>query len=258
MHSNDALVDKLACCYRSDAVLYLLQCSNLLMTTSKSSVERRKRIRLTPEVRSDKILESALVEFSQNGFASTRIEDIARGAGLSKSGFYGHFQNKEEVFEVLLTRFLITDQVIPFGAEDTVDVFIERFLDFCYSYLADVRRHAVLRLLLTEAHRVPNLISEWHRSVADPIMNAQIKVLQAAFERGQLANALTLEDYFFAYSPLLYWVLANNPHTKELPSSARDLSRHRERHRQVMLTMLTGVSTANTASAAINPEDRAP
>lgn len=44
------------------------------------------RQRLPPEVRALQILDAALVEFSERGFAATRMEDIARRCGLSKGG----------------------------------------------------------------------------------------------------------------------------------------------------------------------------
>lgn len=196
-----------------------------------------KRIRLTPEARSEKILASALLEFSQHGFVSTRIEDIARGAGLAKSGFYAHFRSKEEVFEALLTRHLVTGEVIPFGASDSVADFVDQFVELCYSRLSDARWYAIFRLLLVEAHRIPDLIAQWRREVADPVMNAQVKVLRAAVARGQLADCAILSDWAFAYSPVLYWVLANHP-PEQAGATPGDAQRaHRELHRQMLLAL---------------------
>lgn len=62
----------------------------------------RTRIRLEPEVRKQLILDAALAEFSAHGFTATRIDDIAKRAGLSKGGFYAHNPSKEEVFSALL------------------------------------------------------------------------------------------------------------------------------------------------------------
>ncbi|MCC6776325.1 MAG: TetR/AcrR family transcriptional regulator [Hyphomicrobiales bacterium] len=197
-----------------------------------------KRIRLAPKVRSEKILDSALAEFSQRGFAATRIEDIARGAGLAKSGFYAHFRSKEDVFKGLLTRYLDTHEVIPFTEGDTVADFVDRFIDVCYSRLVDPRRQAVLRLLLVEAHRIPELIGPWRREAAEPVMEAQRNVLRAAVARGQLAHALIVEDFQFAYCPVLYWVLASGALDPHQASASKNLDMHRKLHRQMMLALL--------------------
>lgn len=199
-----------------------------------------KRIRLAPEVRIEKILESALAEFSRHGFAATRIEDIARGAGLSKSGFYAHFQSKEEVFEALLTRYLVSGNVVPFDATDSVADFVDRFVDFCYSYLGGSHHQAVLRLLFTEAQRVPELIRRWRMEVGHPVLQAQVEELRAAVRRGQLAPAPILEEFSFAYAPVLHWVLASDPRTQVEHPSGDALALHRQIHRQMMLALLRG------------------
>ena len=197
----------------------------------------RKRVRLTPQIRTERILDSALDEFARHGFAATRIEDIARGAGLVKSGFYAHFRSKEQVFEALLTRHLMTEDVIPFGKSDTLESFVDRFIDRSYSQLADPRRQALLRLLLVEAHRIPGVVTQWRRDVARPLMDAQVRVLRAAVTRKQLAPGPLLENFSFAYLPLL-WVLTIAPLAERVGAGGPDLALHRRMHRQMMLSLM--------------------
>ncbi len=219
------------------------------MTRSRRSATTR-RVRLAPEVRAEKILDSALAEFSRHGFASTRIEDIARGAGLAKSGFYAHFRSKEGIFEALLTRHLATGEAVPFGEGDSAADFVDRFVDFCYSRLADPRRQATLRLLLVEAHRIPELVRQWRREVADPMMEAQLDVLRAAVARGQLAHGLLLDDFQFAYSPAQYRVLLSGPPDERAATTGKALEIHRELHRQMMLAFLRAPVQPKEASCA--------
>lgn len=60
------------------------------MTKHKSHDERRGQI-----------LEAAMECFIRNGYAHTRVDDIAREAGLSKGGIYFHFNSKREIFDAL-------------------------------------------------------------------------------------------------------------------------------------------------------------
>ena len=39
--------------------------------------------------------------FIRNGYAHTRVDDIAREAGLSKGGIYFHFASKRDIFDAL-------------------------------------------------------------------------------------------------------------------------------------------------------------
>lgn len=55
----------------------------------------------TQDERREQILEAAMECFIRNGYAHTRVDDIAREAGLSKGGIYFHFNSKREIFDAL-------------------------------------------------------------------------------------------------------------------------------------------------------------
>lgn len=57
---------------------------------------------LPEQDRRAQILTAARHCFVENGFHPTRMDDIAREAGLSKGGVYFHFKSKQEVFDSLL------------------------------------------------------------------------------------------------------------------------------------------------------------
>lgn len=65
----------------------------------------RPRTRPAAERRDD-IMNSAEGVFLDKGFESATIEEIARGAGISKGAFYLHFTTKTEVAEALRDRFV--------------------------------------------------------------------------------------------------------------------------------------------------------
>ena len=52
--------------------------------------------------RKEQIRAAARRCFVRNGYAATRLLDIAREAGLSKGGVYFHYQAKEEIFKDIL------------------------------------------------------------------------------------------------------------------------------------------------------------
>lgn len=66
------------------------------------------------------ILEASLRVFSTKGYARTRLEDIAREAGVTRGAIYWHFENKADLFssavvesvkgyQTRLTRILLSD-----------------------------------------------------------------------------------------------------------------------------------------------------
>src|SRR5246500_4009749 len=55
------------------------------------------------------IIEAAMDEFIARGFAATRLDDVARRAGVAKGTIYLHFKDKESMFEEL-----IRTAIVPF------------------------------------------------------------------------------------------------------------------------------------------------
>jgi AcrR family transcriptional regulator len=62
------------------------------------------RRRLTAEERRTAILDSALAVFSERGYHSASIDDIATEAGVSKALIYEHFASKQELHADLIAR----------------------------------------------------------------------------------------------------------------------------------------------------------
>jgi AcrR family transcriptional regulator len=60
--------------------------------------------RLTAEERRSAILDSALAVFSERGYHSAAIDDIASQAGVSKALIYEHFASKQELHGDLIAR----------------------------------------------------------------------------------------------------------------------------------------------------------
>lgn len=55
----------------------------------------------TPDTRQSVILQAALQAFAAYGFRKTSMDDIARGAGVSRPALYLRFRNKEDIYRAL-------------------------------------------------------------------------------------------------------------------------------------------------------------
>ena len=60
--------------------------------------------RLSREARHELILDAATDVFGRLGFESTRMEDVAKAAGIAKGLLYKHFSSKDALFEALIHR----------------------------------------------------------------------------------------------------------------------------------------------------------
>src|SRR5258705_10630232 len=75
-------------------------------TKSRQHVRKRrpstKPRALGKAERREAILAAALEEFSTSGFAATRLDDVARRAGVAKGTIYLYFRDKETLFQELV------------------------------------------------------------------------------------------------------------------------------------------------------------
>jgi AcrR family transcriptional regulator len=75
-----------------------------LVTQGLYFVSAPPKRRLTAEERRTAILDSALAVFSERGYHSASIDDIAGEAGVSKALIYEHFSSKQELHADLIAR----------------------------------------------------------------------------------------------------------------------------------------------------------
>lgn len=60
----------------------------------------------------ERILDVAYESIIQKGFAATSIEELVEAAGITKSGFFYHFRDKNDMARQLFERFLGEDEAI--------------------------------------------------------------------------------------------------------------------------------------------------
>ena len=63
---------------------------------------QRARSQTDKDARRQLLLQAALDEFFERGFAAARMEDIARRVDLSKGTVYLYFKSKDDLFRALI------------------------------------------------------------------------------------------------------------------------------------------------------------
>jgi len=85
------------------------------------------------------IVESARVLFNQHGFDNVTIDMVMNSAGLTRGGFYNHFNNKEELHSEAVSSFLM-GRGAQWRAEagvNTSEINAEAAQQMLQSYLSD-------------------------------------------------------------------------------------------------------------------------
>src|SRR6202022_326805 len=110
------------------------------------------------------IVEAALDEFIARGFTATRIDDVARRAGVAKGTIYLHFRDKEALFQEIVRTMLgpIVAALEAIRPQDRpIRPLIASFIDLFVREVYGTKRRDVLRLVMTEGPRFPKL-AEFH------------------------------------------------------------------------------------------------
>ena len=141
--------------------------------------------------RRDTILAAALEEFSARGFAATRLDDVARKAGIAKGTIYLYFNDKEALFQELV-RSMLTPVIgsieTAFRSENPIRIIADQIVELFVREIYETRRKDVIRLIISEGPRFPKLAEFYYREVLAKILPALRALLRRAAERGELRN----------------------------------------------------------------------
>jgi AcrR family transcriptional regulator len=163
--------------------------------------------------RREAIIAAALEEFSAQGFAAARLEDVARRAGVAKGTIYLHFRDKETLFQEIirsvlspvvatLEGVLASDIAIRAVADRLVDVFVREI----YS----TRRKDVIRLIISEGPRFPKIAEFYYREVLSRIFGALRVLLARAAQRGELAGDAAVRFPQLVGAPVVLAIVWNS------------------------------------------------
>jgi AcrR family transcriptional regulator len=160
--------------------------------------------------RREAILAAALEEFSAAGFAATRLDDVARRAGVAKGTIYLYFRDKESLFQELVRAMVgplvgaieaapLRDLPVRAVAEMIVDVFVNE--------IYGTRRRDVIRLILAEGPRFPKLAEFYYREVIAHVLPLVRARFVQAVENGELAHDALARFPQLLVAPLLLAIL---------------------------------------------------
>jgi AcrR family transcriptional regulator len=143
--------------------------------------------------RREAILAAALDEFSACGYEAARLDDVAKRAGVAKGTIYLYFRDKESLFQELIRTALapIAGILEGMGAIDLpLPQLSERIVDMFVRDVYETRRKDVIRLVLSEGRRFPQLAEFYYREVLSRIIAAVRALLRRAAARGEVPAGL--------------------------------------------------------------------
>jgi AcrR family transcriptional regulator len=139
--------------------------------------------------RREAIVEAALDEFIARGFAATRLDDVAKRAGVAKGTIYLHFKDKEALFQELVRTSLVPligRLAAPPPAGETVRAVLERFAQTFAEEIISTRRGDIIRLIIAEGARFPSVADFYYREVVSKGLSRMCALIELGIARGEI------------------------------------------------------------------------
>lgn len=137
----------------------------------------------------DALLDAALELFLEQGFAATRVEDIAAAAGVSKGTVYLYFRTKRELFSAVIESGVV-ERIAH--AEEFASGFVGSTTELLATMLRNnllefwgSRSSGILRLIVAEAKQFPELAESFYAEVTGRARQLLARVLQQGIDKGE-------------------------------------------------------------------------
>ena len=147
------------------------------------------RFQRRKEDRPQEITDAAFAAFAENGYAGTRVDDVAKRAGVSKGLMYLYFKTKEELFKAVIKNVVIRRVDSLIELVETSELSSEEFLRGpLLEFMKKIPGSPVaivIRLLLSEGPRHPDLVDYYWENVVNRGLTAISLFIERGVERGE-------------------------------------------------------------------------
>ena len=160
------------------------------------------------------ILEAAFELFSQNGFSATRLDDVARRAGVAKGTLYLYFSSKEEMFKKVVEQ-MLTLNLQPLEEQlgkhtGPVLPLLEQVFRFVGENMALGRVGHLPRIIIAEAANFPDLATFYVENVIARVQGFFAKLIQMGIDRGEFKPVEPVATARILMAPFLMLALVHN------------------------------------------------
>jgi AcrR family transcriptional regulator len=174
------------------------------------------------------IIDAALEEFISRGFTATRLDDVARRAGVAKGTIYLHFKDKESMFEEPIRTALVpligrlhAPPPIGGSVRDAVEGFARTFI----AEVASTKRGEIVRLIVAEGPRFPAIADFYYREVVSRGLAGMRALIELGVARGEIAHKDLARFPQIMVAPALIAVIWQSLFSRHAPLDVTEMLR---------------------------------
>lgn len=191
------------------------------------------RFRRRKENRPQEITTAAFEAFAENGYAATRVDEVAKKAGVSKGLLYLYFKTKEDLFKAVIRSFVVPKidslRVIIDSAELSSEEFLRGpFLDFVKT-VPGSPISILVRLMIAEGPKHPDLLQFYWDNVVSRGLAGIDELLERGVQNGEFRRSVVNELPHLFIMPVVFSVIfkllfaQHSPDTDKLIETQIDL-----------------------------------
>ncbi len=167
--------------------------------------------RKASEARRRAILDAGHDLFVADGFAATRLDDVATRAGVAKGTIYLFFKDKQDLFEQV-----VLDAIGPTldrlaGVAAQTDFPFDRLLTALFETfqreILGTRRREIIRLVIAEGPKFPRIAAFYHRNIVSRGLALVSSAARRAYSRGEIKTDSLVYHPHLIFGPMLISVV---------------------------------------------------
>jgi AcrR family transcriptional regulator len=147
------------------------------------------RWRRRKESRPGEIVAAALESFVERGYAATKLNDVARRAGVSKGTLYLYFRDKEDLFRAVVDRSAVPTvergEALAARFEGSAADLLRTLLLDWWDLIRGSHRSGLTKLMVAESHNFPRAADAFLRRVVLRRRRLLSRVLERGIAQGE-------------------------------------------------------------------------
>jgi AcrR family transcriptional regulator len=193
------------------------------------------------EARPQELLEAALAEFVARGYAATRLDEVARRAGVSKGTLYLYFENKAELFKAVVRQSLVANldeaeaamSAYRGGSRELLAYFLTEFT----RRVGNSSLSGIPKLILAEAGNFPEIARFYHEEVVQRGRGLVRNILARGMDSGEFRRVDPDYAWRVVIAPLVLGMLWKHSFLAFEPDGL-DFERHLQSHLDLLFNGL--------------------
>jgi AcrR family transcriptional regulator len=170
--------------------------------------ERRK------DARPSEVTAAALECFVERGFSATRLEDVARRAGVSKGTLYLYFDSKEDLFKAVIREGIVSrieeaEAKLAAYAGTSRALLAELMHDW-WAQIGSTKLGGITKLMMSESGNFPELAKFYHDEVVQRGIGLFAMVIQRGIDVGEFREVPLHVTPRIACAPVIMLMLWRN------------------------------------------------